>query len=110
MDLEQVCNNWQDGLSDWLFTNRLQLNAYTTKYISFSSKDKAVNYNLEIPFQNVSIQYTQSHEFLGVIFPESLNWSFHIDAICVDNSRLVSLINMVRFLLPTWLKLHFIMR
>lgn len=95
-DLFGQANTWLDRLCSWLTANKLQLNVSKTKYMLFKSKGTQTPIGLHLQFQGAQIQHTSSIRFLGVVFDENLSWSPHIDALRVDISRAVGILNKLR--------------
>ena len=53
---------------------KLSLNIKKTNYIIFKSKQKVINYKLNIKLDNIEIKQVSFIKFLGVIINENLTW------------------------------------
>ena len=68
--LESIVNTEIQKISRWLQINKLSLNIKKTNYIIFKSKQKLVNYKLNIKLDNIEIEQVSLTKFLGVIINE----------------------------------------
>ena len=96
-------NNELKKLYNWLFVNKLVLNAKKTNYMTFTKK----HVNLEnkfIKMGNDNINCVSSLKFLGVTIDNKLTWHEHIGIICNRMSKGIGILNRLRFLPKPTLK------
>ena len=79
--LESRVNTEIQKISGWLKSNKLSLNIKKTNYIIFKSKQKLINYKLNIILDNIEIEQVSFTKFLGVIINENLTWENHIKVV-----------------------------
>lgn len=93
-------------LNIWLNANKLQLNIAKTKYLLFKPKGVTNIPYRPIYFQGSEIQQSTTIKFLGVHFHEHLSWSPQIDMIKKDLSRIIGILNRLRYYVPSNVKLQ----
>lgn len=102
--LETTINKYLTELSSWLLANGLTLNTNKTKYIVFSSINRAQKTNIELRFQNNLIDRVENHKFIGVWFNQHMNWAHHVNKIRNEISKSIGLLSSAKRLLPENLK------
>ena len=65
-------------ISRWLKINKMSVNIKKKNYIIFKSKQKLINYKLNIKIDNIEIEQVSVTKFLGVIINENLTWKNHV--------------------------------
>ena len=79
--LESRVNTEIQKISRWLKINKLSLTIKKTNYIIFNSKQKLINYKLNIKLDNIQIEQVSFTKFLGVIINENLTWENRIKVV-----------------------------
>lgn len=102
--LEEMTNRYLVNLSEWLTTNKLQLNESKTKYVIFRPINKRDNDALKIEFKNTTLEQVKEQKFLGVWFHEELTWNAHVSHIKTQLSRAIGCMYRIANLIPLWLK------
>ena len=70
------------NIDNWLSANWLILNTDTTHYMIFcTAKTKPPSNNLTLTIRNDCVSQQSKTRFLGIIFPEHLNWKPHMEFI-----------------------------
>lgn len=100
--LEKQANRWLQHLSIWLTANKLELNTKKTKYVIFRPKNKRVPRDIQVKFRGDLIERVTCQKFLGIIFHETLDWTYHINKVRTDLSRQIGVIGKIRCFLPIW--------
>ena len=86
-------------------SNRLSVNIKKTNYAIFKSKQKRVNANLSLFYDNNPLKQEQFTKFLGVYIDENLSWIPHINHVCLKISKSIGTIYRSRFYLSSKSKL-----
>ena len=86
-----IINSDLANLNIWLAANKLILNVNKTKYMTFRNRRDPPQLQLKI--NNRSLQYTNTHKFLGLYIDENLNFKTHINKI---SSKIASGLGMIR--------------
>lgn len=102
--LQSMVNAYAKQLANWLFDNKLQLNATKTTYILFRPHNKKVEKEISIVFNGVKLKRVTEQKFLGVWFHEQLSWNRHIAHLSIELSKNIGLIYRIGHLIPLWLK------
>ena len=79
--LESRVNTEIQKISRWLIINKLSLNIKKTNYIILKSKQKLINYKLNIKLDDIEIEQVSFTQCLGVIIHEKLTWENHIKVV-----------------------------
>ncbi len=82
-------------------SNKLSVNISKTNYIIFRPRQKKINSNLVIQYNNQTITQKQYIKFLGVYLDEHLSWKEHINYICNKIAKSVGIIYRSRYLLSS---------
>lgn len=95
-------NNGMESLYSWLTINKLILNKDKTKFMIFHHNRKRMKQNFEIPvfIDGVKIEKVDHFKFLGVLLHENLNWTSHINSLCLKLTKTVAMLNRARHTLP----------
>ncbi len=99
--LEFVLNSELRKLDIWMKSNKLSVNISKTNYIIFRPRQKKINSNLVIQYNNQTITQKQYIKFLGVYLDEHLSWKEHINYICNKIAKSVGIIYRSRYLLSS---------
>lgn len=97
-------NMWLHHLDSWLTSSKLDLNINKTKYLMFKPKGTRKEIDLNLKFRNSVINQSITTRFLGVLFHENLFWDRHIDSLRIELSRVVGILNRLRYYLSTSVK------
>ena len=89
-------NNELNRIHEWLCANKLSLNASKTKYMIFRYPQQRNIPQLEIKFNNVSIEKVQVFDFLGLTISDTLDWSHHINKINNKISKTIGIMKRIR--------------
>ena len=73
----------------WLKCNKLLVNLQKTNYNIFKSRQKKLDYNFTLFFENQSLNQANLTKFLGVYVDEHLTWRHHISFIYKQISKSV---------------------
>ena len=87
-------------LSEWFKANKLSLNVGKTKYILFGNKH-IPGKSFHLILDGNVLDQVKETKFLGVVLDEKLNWSQHINHICLKISRGLGIIGRVKHILPS---------
>ena len=99
--INQMINTEMEKVQSWFLANKLQINYTKTNYMIFKSRNMNVDGNLvHIRFNDTTIQRVKSTKFLGVIIDESLSWKDHINHISLKISRMIGVLNNLKYILP----------
>ena len=77
------------------------MNISKTNYIIFRPRQKKINSNLVIQYNNQTITQKQYIKFLGVYLDEHLSWKEQINYICNKIAKSVGIIYRSRYLLSS---------
>ena len=99
--LEFVLNSELRKLDIWMKSNKLSVNISKTNDIIFRPRQKKINLNLVIQYNNQMITQKQYIKFLGVYIDEHLSWKEHINYICNKIAKSVGIIYRSRYLLSS---------
>ena len=95
-------NRELSNLSTWLKANKLTLNIKKTKYIIFRARNKQIVPNPpKLYFTNRQIERALETKFLGVHIDEYLSFKYHINALALKVSKVVGVLNKLKYFLPT---------
>ena len=87
-------------ISDWLKANKLSLNVKKTKCITFTPRQKRLNYSFQIAIDNQPINQVTETTFLGVILDKNLTWKPCISYLANKISKSTGVIYRSSFYLP----------
>ena len=96
-------NQELEKLFDWLLVNKLVLNVNKTKYMVFTKRNVAHDFNVKIG--NQDIERASSLKFLAVTIDGGLSWHEHIGVVCNTVSKSIGVINKLNKLPQSILKL-----
>ena len=87
--------------------NKLSLNVNNSKYMLFNAGNKIL-YPFEIKIDYISIERMYVFNFLGLIMDEHLNWKSHVEKISNKCSKIIGVLNILKYFLPLTVKLIYI--
>ena len=99
-DYESRVNTEIQKISRWLKINKLSLNIKKTNYIIFESKQKIINYKLNIKLDNIEIEQVSFTKFLGIIINENLTWENHIKVVKNKISKSMGILAKIKSNVP----------
>ena len=99
--LNHTINNELLKFDCWMKANKLSVNIKKTNYVVFESRQKRINTDLSLSFNDQLLKKEHVVKFLGVYIDENLSWSEHIAYICKKISKSVGIIYRSRFCLLT---------
>ena len=85
-----------ETISSWADRWKITFNAGKTKDIIFTNK--VLNNSPPLLFKNTVIDRINTHRHLGVYLTSSLDWSFHVNDICLKANRKLAVLRNVKFL------------
>jgi hypothetical protein len=88
-----------DKFNTWLKVNKLSLNCKKTSAMIFHSPNKIIEYP-ELRINEVPITYVKEFNYLGIVLNENLNWKSHVDFISKKISKVVGVLNKLKYTLP----------
>ena len=88
-----------EKVQSWFSANKLQINYTKTSYMIFKSRNLNFDHNL-INNNNIEIKRVNNVKFLGVVIDENLTWKEHINCISLKISRLIGILNSLKYILP----------
>ena len=83
-------NNVRKWANQWL----VKFNAEKTKAMTVSNKHLV---HPPIQFDGVTLENVNTHKHLGLIFSKDLSWSYHIDSIIKDASKMLDVMRMLKY-------------
>ena len=93
------CNSELLKFSLWCQANKLTINLDKTCYMIVSNR-KIPDLNVSLKMNNIPINLTHSHKFLGVTFDDQLKFNLHIADISTKISKSVGIIYKLSNVLP----------
>ena len=97
--LQSVFNNKLDIVSDWLYMNKLSVNAKKTNFMMFTNRNVDIE-QFHIKLAGSEIKHVPSLKFLGITIDNKLTWKNHLDIICNKLSKNVGVLYRIK-MLPT---------
>jgi hypothetical protein len=85
--LQERANRVIIQLETWFSKNNLILNMDKTKAMLFQINKNGILAGPNITFNNAGINYTLQFRFLGTNITSNLKWSTHIQALCLNLSK-----------------------
>ena len=86
-------------VNNWLTLNRLSLNSDKTKCMTFHTWQNLVH-PLTVSINGKQIENVKFFKFLGVMFDECLSWKSHIKMIKNKLSKIIGIINKLKYIYP----------
>lgn len=105
-DLIAKCNDVLRKLSVWSQSNQISINSNKTKVVIFRSKNKALNLQSNIIYEDKVIDIVHEHKILGVTFSAHLGWDTHVVNLCNKLSSVTGVLSRCRDFLPAQVKLQ----
>ena len=99
MSAIEQCNSELLKFSLWCQANKLTINLDKTCYMIVSNR-KIPDLNVSLKMNNIPINLTHSHKFLGVTFDDQLKFNLHIADISTKISKSVGIIYKLSNILP----------
>ena len=101
---ENSINDELSKVNDWLKINKLSLNIIKTKFMIFHDYQQQITMP-NIFIDNVAIECVPNFNFLGIHFNQHLSWKPHITHISNLITKSVGVLNRLKNILPTSIKL-----
>ena len=92
----EMLNRDLERISIWATKWKVTFNAKKTKDMIFSNK--CLNNSPPLVFNNIIIDRVNLHRHLGLYFSSTLDWSKHVDEICLKANRKLSVLRTVKML------------
>ena len=92
----QQLNRDLERISSWADRWKITLNAGKTKDIIFTNK--VLNNSPPLLFKDTVIDRINTHRHLGVYLTSTLDWSFHVNDICLKANRKLAVLRNVKCL------------
>ena len=99
-DVTSSINKDLEDVSTWCDMNRLIVNEKKSKTSLICSSQKRTRLDIDsynIVFNNDIIEYNQTQKILGVHIDDNLSWKNHVDYTCTKISRLIGLLNRLKY-------------
>ena len=96
MKLKTALNKDLASLYDWLYANRLSLNAGKTEFIVFRPPRKKMALRITLKLHHSKLYESSKIKYLGLILDNKLNWKAHINELSKKLSRAIGLLYKVR--------------
>ena len=96
----QVASSELNRVADWLAANKLSLNINKTKLLVFDNS-RGDNPHFFLNFKGTIIKNSNFTKFLGITIDSKLSWKNHIDNVAKSVSRIVGVMNRLRYYLPS---------
>ena len=61
--------------------------------------------NLQLNINGIAIEKVYDFNFLGLTLNENINWKNHIEKIAIKSSKIIGILNKLKYILPTQIKL-----
>lgn len=81
-ELRDKVNGILQLFDNWCYKNRLIINYDKTVCINFKTKQKKIDFNFNLSFNNCPVTLRTETKFLGIFLDENISWSKHIDQLC----------------------------
>ena len=101
--VDTLINKELSKISEWLGLNKLSLNVKKSKYIVHKMTNKKVD-NLQLNINGIAIEKVYDFNFLGLTLNENINWKNHIEKIAIKSSKIIGILNKLKYILPTQIK------
>ena len=98
--LEKTLNEELIKLNDWCRANKLSINYKKSNYILFKPRQKKETFEIDLKFDQTTIERVKETMFLGIIIDEALSWKSHITNIARKISKSIGIIYRASFCLP----------
>ena len=82
-----------DRFKNWCYNNDLSINLKTTSVMALGTRRNLLNADRHQIF--IKNEIIESHKLLRVIIDRTLNWNKQIDAVCLNISRKITLLEML---------------
>ena len=98
--LEQSVNQDLVFLLNWLYANKIALNATKTEAILFRDSRKPILYNVNLQLCGQALEFSSNVRYPGIILDEFLSWTVHHNALASKLQRANGVISKLRHFLP----------
>ena len=102
--VDSLINKELSKISEWLSLNKLSLYVHKSKYIVHKMTNNKVN-NLQLNINGIAIEKVYDFNFLGITLNENINWKNHIEKIAIKSSKIIGILNKLKYILPTQIQL-----
>jgi hypothetical protein len=92
-DLEFKMNNQLQHVNEWLYANKLYLNADKSSFVIFHHPQKKRNYPFKLPIRGEVMEEKKSANYLGVIIDSNLNWKAHVHELSKKLARSIGVLS-----------------
>ena len=82
--------------------DKLSVNVEKMQCILF--RGHMTNVQINVKLNSMDIMQTNTLKLLGIYIDSEVNWVKHIDMLCKDLSKVSYMINIFKYILPTWLR------
>ena len=104
-DVIKDANHTLSLLSSWSADNSLKINVVKTKAVLFRPKNRRMEAQTGLYYENSSIEIVPSVKSLGILFEEHMSWNKHTELIAGKISRVCGILNKCKYYLPKDIKL-----
>ena len=98
-NLEEIVNYELGKITNWLNINKLSLNTTKTKSMMFHTKQRKMD-AVSFTINNENIEHVSSFSFLEIHLDEILTWNKHIDMLTNKLSRVIGILNRLKYIYP----------
>lgn len=96
-DHESDINDTVTTLIEWLEKNKLKINLNKSHYIQFNQSNKSINsFDMNIHYNNTSINKVYEINFLGINIDRDLNWISHLNKVASRVNQFVYALKRVK--------------
>ena len=100
-NLQTVCQETTNIIANWILANRLTLNINKTCLVVFSPNLKSEPISdLRVSIGSTLIRQVTHTKFLGVIIDSKLDWTYHINDLCIALRKMVGIFYKISFFTP----------
>jgi len=97
-DIDNEISQELEQINNWLAANKLSLNVKKSKFMLFHKLKQVPTISIQI--NNVTIDRVSHFNYLGITFDEHLSWENHINMISIKISKIIGIINRLKFVFP----------
>ncbi len=89
-------------LVDWFKANKLTLNLDKTSFVLFQPNRAAINEDVSLTIDDISIMREHTVKFLGLYLDEQLKFDTHVKHVCSKLSKNLYMLRSVMHVVPKW--------
>ncbi|PJE78200.1 hypothetical protein CI610_02867 [invertebrate metagenome] len=97
-EIEQILNRDLEVLNTWAKTWLVTFNPNKTEMI-FISNSNEIEADLDIVFDGIFVNFTETHRHLGVLISSSAKWGDHVNSIYKSAMKKINMLRKLKFIL-----------